>query len=415
MQNYKNKQSGFVVSIITFFVLIIMLSVAVSMSALVAWRQKIATNVVKSTQSYYTAESGVEDALLRLNNSPQMPPLNYNVSVNGTTANVVIPGIIGSARVITSQGNSGNIIRNIQTVYSVDNQGVSFHYGAQVGNGGLTMNNGSRIQGNVFSNGNISGGSGTIDNNVIVAGNGNSIKDVYVGGNVLSYSCLSSASVANLTYVTGGLHTCMVRGTTSVQSSEIASQPLPISQSQIDAWKSEATDGGVITGSVTISNDATQSLGPKKITGSLTVGNNATLNMTGTIYVVGDISISNNAKVKLDSSYGPLGGVLISDKIITPSNNSILQGSGQTSSYLLILSTDISNSAISINNNATGAIFYTSAGGITISNNARVKELTGYKIIMSNNSTIEYDSGLANVLFSDGPSGGWKVTSWEEK
>ncbi len=420
MINLKNKlknlfkQEGYIVSIITLFVLIIMLSFAITMSFTIAFRQKTATNNVKSTQSYYAAEAGVEDALLKLRSNPQMPLTSYSLSVNGATAQVTIPNIIAGSRAVASKGNNTGMIKNMQATYSIDSQSISFHYGAQVGQGGLTMNNGSRIIGNVSSAGNISG-SGTIDDNVVVSGNGKSIQGVYVGGDVLAYSCLSSANVRNLTYVTGGIHTCTVRGTTSVQSQEIAEQQLPISQTQIDDWKSEATSASVITGNVIVTNGQTRILGPVKITGSLNVNNGATLKITGTIYVVGNISISNNSIIKLDSSFGSLGGVLMSDGTINIANNNTFLGSGQTGSYVLVLSNSTSNSAISLSNNTSGAVFYTSEGGLSISNNVSVVEAIGYKIIMSNNSTIIYDSGIINVFFSSGPGGSWKVTSWGEK
>ncbi|MBI3631264.1 MAG: hypothetical protein HY219_00140 [Candidatus Staskawiczbacteria bacterium] len=377
-------------------------------------KQKIVANITKSTQAYYTAESGIEDSLLRLNNNPQMSPLSYSINIDNTTANVVIPGIIGGSRAIISQGNLGSIIRTIQAVYGIDSQNVSFYYGVAVGEGGLQMNNGSEIKGNVFSNGNITG-SGTIENNVVVSGNGHSIQGVYVKGDALSYSCLSPASVNNLTYVTGGSHTCAVRGTTSVQSQEISQQPLPISQSQIDDWKSETANASTITGNFTIANNQTQSLGPVKITGDLTISNGATLNITGTVYVVGNIITSSNSKIKLDSSYGSLGGILLSDGIINISNGNTFSGSGQAGSYVLALSTNTSDSAISVNNNATGVVLYTNVGGVSIANNVSVVEVTGYKVILANNAEVEYSSGVANIFFSNGPGGGWKIISWEEK
>ena len=157
------------------------------------------------------------------------------------------------------------------------------------------------------------------------------------------------------------------------------------------------------------------SLGPKKITGNLSLSNSAVLTLTGTVHVTGNITISNSAKIKLDSTYGSLSGVILSDGNISSSNSSVLQGSGQAGSYLLVFSTNTSNSAISINNSASGAIFYASAGGITVSNSFSAREVTAYKLIMSNSATITYESGLANVFFSSGPAGGWKVISWEEK
>ena len=407
-------QKGYVVLVITFFILIIILSVALTMSSLVALGQKTATNAVKSTQSYYAAESGVEDALLILRDYPQISSASYVLNVNGVATSVVIPTVIGGARTITSQGNNNNIIRKIQTVYSVDSEAVNFYYGIEVGEGGLVMNNGSEVNGNVFSNGNISG-SGTIENNAIVSGNGHSIQGVRIEGNAIAYSCNNATIDGNLTYVTGGSNSCAVHGTTSTQSQEIAQQPLPIPQSQIDAWKSEATAVRVITGNVTLSNNQTRILGPVKITGSLTLGNRSTLILTGTIYVQGNINLNNNDVVKLDSSYGSLGGIIIADGIINTGTGNIFSGSGQTGSYLLFISTSASDSAITVSNNSAGAVFYTTVGGIQLPNNVSVLEAAGYKLILGNNAEIQSSSGIVNIFFSSGPAAGWKVTSWSEQ
>lgn len=409
----QSREDGFALLMVAFFALMIMTASFMGASSVVFYRQRIAGDAVRSVQSYYAAESGAEDALLRLKNNPQITPVSYNFSVGSAVANVSVPAAFGGERAVISEGSGGGLSKKIQAVYGVDGQGVSFFYGAQVGAGGLQMANGSRIMGNVFSSGNITG-SGIIDNNVMVAGNGKSIQGVYVGGDVLAYSCLSPANVENLTYVVGGAHTCQVRGTTLSQSSEIPVQPMPISQSQIDGWKAEAEQGGVITGNVVVANGQTRILGPVKITGSLTVSNGATVKITGTVFVAGNIVSSNNSLIKLDNSYGPLGGVLLSDGSITVSNNAVFSGTGQAGSYLLVLSTNTSNSAIIISNNATGAIFYTSSGGITISNNAQIKEAAGYKLILSNNAVVQYESGLQNTFFSNGPGGSWKIKSWSE-
>ncbi|KKT91018.1 MAG: hypothetical protein UW93_C0014G0001, partial [Parcubacteria group bacterium GW2011_GWC1_45_13] len=42
------------------------------------------------------------------------------------------------------------------------------------------------------------------------------------------------------------------------------------------------------------------------------------------------------------------------------------------------------------------------------------KEATAYGIILNNEAIITYESGLANVNFYSGPSGGWNIESWAE-
>ncbi len=431
----KNNQQGFVVLLNTFLVLVFMLGLAMSMTLLIFNRQKISTNTTNAVQSYYASQAGAEDALLRLKNNPQMGALSYSMSVNNATANVTIPAIIGGSRTINSQGSNKNLIKTAQLQYTLDGTQTAFYYGAQVGAGGLIMGSNSTISGNVFSNGNISG-SGNITGNAVVAGNGNSIKDVNIAGNALAYSCLSPARVTgNLTYVTGGSHTCTVTGATSSQSSQIASQPLPITQSQIDDWKAETASGNaksayvigsnqtvnenssvVITGNMSIGSNATWNLlGTTKIIGNLTVGSNAQVNLSGILYVTGNINFGSNSVTRLNSSYGSSSGLVISDGDIDINSNAGLSGSGQTGSYILILSTSLSNSAIEIGSNATGAIFYTSNGGVQINSNASLREVTGYKVTLGSNATLTYESGLANVFFANGPSGGWKVTNWQEK
>lgn len=411
---FKDNQKGFVISAITFFTLVIMLGVAMSMSAVAVARQKISTNIVKSTQSYYAAESGVEDALLRLSDNPSLSPLSYSLPVGSATANVTIPALVGGSRAITSKGDVNSRVRNVQTVYSVDADAVSFYYGVHVGEGGLTMSNNTRVVGNVFSNGNITGSnSASIDNDVIIAGN-HTLSGMDVGGNALVHNCNNSTIDGNLTYVQGGTNNCTVHGSTTTQSAQIPSQPMPITQEQIDTWKDDAESGGTL-GSVNLSGTQTMTLGPKKINGNLTLSNSSVLTLSGTVYVTGDITVSNSAKIKLSSSYGTLSGVILADGVIAPSNTSSLQGSGQSGSHLMVLSTNTSNSAIVISNSATAVIFYASAGGITASNSFTASEVTGYKLIMSNSATVTYESGLANTYFTNGPSGGWKVKSWQEQ
>jgi len=418
-QKNKNSKNGFAALYLTVLILAVIIAISVSISILTFGQQKISQNITKSSQAYYASEAGVEDALLRL-----VKKMNwsspYNLKVGNATATVEISDIVGGTRTITSKGNSLNRIRKIQIVYAISTQQVSFHYGAQVGEGGMIMGNGSQVLGNVFSNGSVTGG-GTIQNSIIVAGNGNKIDGITVGNDATVHTCKDSNIGGNLTYVSGGsIQNCTVGGATSTRPNEIELQPLPISQSQIDEWEEDAAAGGVITTNISIS--GTKILGPIQIGTStnpknLTVENGATLIIEGTVYVTGDITFNNNATVNLDSSYGSLSGIILTEGVITVENNVILNGSGQAGSYVLLLSTknDTTNPVIDIRNNAAGSvIYYANSGLIYLANNMYAREVTGYKIQIANNAIIQYESGLEETNFSSGPGGSWEVTDWKE-
>lgn len=202
--------------------------------------------------------------------------------------------------------------------------------------------------------------------------------------------------------------------------------PMPISQGNIAQWESDATAGGVISGNCPGASGCSTTMGPKKIVGNLTV-NSTTFTMTGVLYVTGNVSVTNNGTIKCDVSFGANSCVLVADGWIDVSNNGTFAGSGQPGSYLLAVSTiqgcnggsqtsscASNNSGINIGNNVSGGIFYAEYSMINMSNNAEVKEITGYKLNLANNAQIEYEQGVANANFSSGPSGGWNVKAWNE-
>ncbi len=423
MKKSLSAQKGFIALIMTVFVLFIVLGIALSAALIATNENKISTNAVKSAQAYYAAESGLEDALLRLKMDPSLTNLSYDLNVGGSIASIVIPDSLGGSRTLTSQGDAAGRIKNIQAVYRIDADQISFHYGAQVGEGGMVMGNNSRIMGNVFSNGNITG-AGKIDNSVIVAGSGNKIDGLEVGEDAIVHTCVDSDIGGDLIYVSGGsVASCDVGGVVSSRPNQIEPEPLPISASQIIDWKTEAGAGGIVADDVTISG-AFNNLGPVQIgtpsqPKNLTITNNSRLKIKGTVYVTGNIIFDNNSIIELDSSaYGSFSGVILADGRITVSNNVILRGTGQSGSYILILSTNSSlnpgTPAVNLSNNAAGAIFYASSGLIMLNNNMRAREVTGYKIQINNNAVIEYESGLENPIFSNGPGGSWVVEGWKE-
>ena len=80
----------------------------------------------------------------------------------------------------------------------------------------------------------------------------------------------------------------------------------------------------------------------------------------------------------------------------------------------MLLSTFGPGDAIKLGNKAEGTIFYAPHGVIIAGNNLNLKEATGYGLKGGNDATIPYESGLADLNFSSGPSGGWSIDSWKE-
>ncbi|KKQ08632.1 MAG: hypothetical protein US21_C0012G0013 [Candidatus Nomurabacteria bacterium GW2011_GWB1_36_6] len=120
---------------------------------------KIATDNFHSKQTYFLAESGVEDVLYRLKNNKQTNGTE-TIVLGNSEAVTTVTDISSSQKEITSLGNTDLVQRKVKLTVDTG-VGVSFSYGVQVGSGGFIMNNGSRIVGSIYSNGNITG-SGTI-------------------------------------------------------------------------------------------------------------------------------------------------------------------------------------------------------------------------------------------------------------
>jgi len=127
-----------------------------------------------SHQALSLAEAGIDHAIRQLNANSNYLGETDTALGNGTFS-LNITGT-GTSRTIHSTGfvpNSASPLmqRTIVVEASLNSQNVEFFYGVQVDGGGIQMGNNSRINGNVYSNGNIVGNSGaTITGDTIVAG-----------------------------------------------------------------------------------------------------------------------------------------------------------------------------------------------------------------------------------------------------
>lgn len=199
-------------------------------------------------------------------------------------------------------------------------------------------------------------------------------------------------------------------------------QPFPISDGNIADWKAQAEAGGTTVGNVSYGGSTQATLGAQKIVGNLTVSSSARLTITGTIYVTGNVTVDGSGVLKLSSSYGENSGVLVADGRVSNGGSGKFQGSGTAGSYILVVTTSdcpasgscSGNPAISASGSGESTIFNAQNGTIDFSGSAHTKQATAKRIIMSGSGTITYETGLADMSFSSGPSGGWNLTDWEE-
>ncbi len=151
----------------------IFLTVFSSMVSYATLYARVERHTVASVQALSLAEAGIDKAIYELNQNGNYSGENNTALGNGTFTTSVA-SIDSSTKRITSIGYIPNNVtptasKEVQANVSINSEVVSFRFGVQVGAGGVTMGNGSQINGSLFSNGSVSGG-GTITGDATVAG-----------------------------------------------------------------------------------------------------------------------------------------------------------------------------------------------------------------------------------------------------
>ena len=239
--------------------------------------------------------------------------------------------------------------------------------------------------------------------------------------NPLRIGTISGTAQANtVNYVnSSGLIYCQ-NGTGNNKPCTVQADPpyldYPIADTTITQWKDEAVAGGNVAGNYSLPNGSA-TIGPTKISGNLTVSGGAVLTVAGTLWVTGNISLTGGSQIRLSASYGASDGVIVNDGTITIGTGSDATGSGDVNSYLMLLTTSSSASAVSLSGGSGAVILYAANGTVNISGGASLKSITANGLVVSGNSTVTYNSGLQNSSFSSGPgASGFKpsVSVWKE-
>ena len=281
------------------------------------------------------------------------------------------------------------------------------------------------------------GGVSTSLNTVKVAGTAraNTINVSNIGVDAFAKNINNDTSVD----IVGAAHyEVQFTGTAGSSVQEVVDDPavvaLPISDSNITDWKAAASEGGTFSDAAHCAPSVDIVLDACVLNCDFSPTAGIEIVINGTVWVKGDINIGIGTSIRLSNAYGENSGIIIADnpgsestsgKIEILNNVAICGSEGfatfpdcntSNGSYLMILSTHEHDStyAIDIHNNAAGAIFYAHKGIANINNGANLKEVTAYKLNLSENSSVTYESGLANASFTSGPGGGWIINSWNE-
>lgn len=377
-------------------------------------------NVEKSLQSYYAAEAGVEDSLLRIRNNMNYPnPGSYTLSVGQGSTTVDISGPLVNLT-ITSKGDVNKRFRKlaVNLVATPSSSGASFNFAVQVGEGGLVMANNSGINGNVYVNAGI-----LAQNSAFVTGGATAVTTI----DNLDITDDGWANTIDNSTV-GGIKYCQnTNDSPACDTSKGADptiEPFPLTAAEIAQWKADAAAGGTCgppkcdsSGDYVLSIGESDSLGPIKIDGDFLMDNTAILTVTGAIWVTGNTDFKNGSTTQLHSSFGSDSGVIVSDadKIIVD-NGASIQGTSDPESFLMILSdkNSLSDVVLELSNDSSGAIYYAATGRILVKNFAVGAAIYGYGVDLDNDATITYVTGLANPNFSSGPGGTFVINSWQE-
>ncbi len=199
-----------------------------------------------------------------------------------------------------------------------------------------------------------------------------------------------------------------VQGTSYPNSIDPVPVAMPISDANISEWKTDAQNYGVTNGEI---DGCPSKIGPGKIVGNVETDNNCTITVTTPIWITGNVTFGNSAIFTMDSSLGASSGVIIVDGVTQFNNSDNLLGTGQTGSYLTLLSTYNSQSTPAINtgNSSITGILYAPYGILSLANNANFKEAVAWQINMGTGTILTYDSGLISTIFSAGPSGSFSL------
>ena len=420
------RQKGQITVIAVLFFISISTAIILGLTNPLVRHIAMATSIAISKEGFYAAEAGMEDMVYRLKtglpvSSPKTLVIGEHLAVTTITDEY-------DGKKVVTVGNASDYIRKVET-HLVLGTGASFFYGVQADVGGIIIENSASVEGNTYSNGTITSSvNGRIRGDVISAGPNGLLNGIYTTGSARAHTIDNSYIEKDAFYQT--MTSSTVLGNTYPGSNDQPTTTLAISDKMIEEWKTEAAAGGTInpeTCPYKIEDSTT--IGPVVIECDLEIdGTNFTVTLGGPIWIKGNITTKNSPIIRISSSQQGRSLAIIADnpsdqtgrgKIILEISTTF-EGAGNNS-YILMISQNNSAEeegdevAINVQNSANGDLLvYAGHGEIMLQNSSNLKEVSGFRLRLKNNAVVVYETGLASLLFSSGPSGGFEISNWAE-
>lgn len=305
--------------------------------------------VEKNTRELYAAESGIQYALCRLIETPgAFGPETLPSEVNDRTVNVTVQnsgeGVYKITSTSVTDGNSSTTISSYVSIVSL------FDFGMAALGGDITLSGNSEVtslevlDGDIYANGDID-----MSGNSEVYGDAVSTGEIYLSGNA------------------------EIEGSSYEQSA-----PIEFGEVDTSIYLTEANQGSLISGDLSISSSGYNDLGPAHITGDLIISGNAILRLTGTVWVDGTISMSGNTRIEGAATIVSIGSITITgNTVLDPENIP----------FVISIEGDITVTG----NSWTSAALYAPTGSINMSGNSMVYGcIIGGNVTATGNSVVQY-------------------------
>ncbi|PLX21255.1 hypothetical protein C0584_03175, partial [Candidatus Parcubacteria bacterium] len=218
-------------------------------------------------------------------------------------------------------------------------------------------------------------------------------------------------------------------------ASELDTEDFPITDEDIENWKSEIVDEvGANSSECPESYDAgyycimsdtvletTKIVGTSSEPIGLYLDGDSQLILGGNLWVTGDIIFDNNGVdgvVKAKEELGGASVAIISDGKVDIGNNFGIEGSGDERSYVLLISTndslDVGSPAIYASNNSDSIIFGAPHGVLKVKNNGEVNAAFSKELYLEQNSKVIFNNSLSAFSVVSSDENFINVVDWQE-